>query len=81
MTVTAPPTPLDVQHLLASIDTMAAEKPIAAQLVGLASADDTSARELAAILAGDVALAGRVMKLANSAYWRRSGATASTRCG
>lgn len=77
MTATALPAPLDVQRVLASIDTMAAQKPVAAQLVALASADDTSARELAAILAGDVALAGRVMKLANSAYFGMRGRVSS----
>ena len=37
----------DVETVLASIDTMAAQKPVAAQLVSVANAEDTSARELA----------------------------------
>ncbi|RBY90912.1 histidine kinase [Blastococcus sp. TF02A-26] len=52
---------------------MAAQKPVAAQIVSVANSDDTSARALADILAADVALASRVMKLANSAYFGMRG--------
>lgn len=77
MTPTAPPARLDVERVLASIDTMAAQKPVAAQVVALTSADDTSAKDLAAILAGDLALASRVLKLANSAYFGMRGRVSS----
>jgi HD-like signal output (HDOD) protein len=74
-----PPTApaFDVEHILASIDTMAAQRPVAAQIVSVANSDDTSAKALALILAGDVALASRVMKLANSAYFGMRGRVAS----
>lgn len=73
--VTAPS--FDVEKILASIDTMAAQKPVAAQLVSVANSEDTSAKELSRILASDVALAGRVMKLANSAYFGMRGRVTS----
>ena len=34
----------DIEHVLASIDTMAAQRPVAAQIVSVANSDDTSAR-------------------------------------
>ncbi|SEO44738.1 HDOD domain-containing protein [Trujillonella endophytica] len=80
--VTAQPRPVallaaapsfDLDRVLAGIDTMAAQKPVAAQIVSVANSDDTSARVLADILAADVALASRVMKLANSAYFGMRG--------
>ena len=67
----------DLDRVLASIDTMAAQRPVAAQIVSVANSDDTSAKALALILAGDVALASRVMKLANSAYFGMRGRVAS----
>ncbi len=67
----------DVEKVLASIDTMASQKPVAAQLVSVANSEDTSAKELASILASDVALASRVMKLANSAYFGMRGRVTS----
>lgn len=68
----APPA-VDLDRLLAGIDTLAAQRPVAAQVVAVANAEDASARTLAGVLAADVALAGRVMKLANSAYFGMSG--------
>ncbi|MBN1092959.1 HDOD domain-containing protein [Blastococcus sp. TML/M2B] len=56
---------------------MAAQKPVAAQLVSVANSEDTSSKELATILASDVALAARVMKLANSAYFGMRGRVTS----
>jgi HD-like signal output (HDOD) protein len=56
---------------------MAAQRPVAAQIVAVANSDDTSAKVLARILASDVALAGRVMKLANSAYFGMRGRVTS----
>jgi HD-like signal output (HDOD) protein len=67
----------DIEQVLASIDTMAAQRPVAAQIVSVANSDDTSARALARILASDVALASRVMKLANSAYFGMRGRVTS----
>lgn len=69
--------PLDMARVLASIDTMAGNRPVAAQLVATTTAEDTGAREVAGILAGDVALSGRVMKLANSAYFGMRGRVSS----
>jgi HD-like signal output (HDOD) protein len=67
----------DIEQILASIDTMAAQRPVAAQIVSVANSDDTSAKVLARILASDVALASRVMKLANSAYFGMRGRVTS----
>jgi HD-like signal output (HDOD) protein len=67
----------DVETILAGIDTMAVQRPVAAQLVAVANSEDTSAKELSRILASDVALAGRVMKLANSAYFGMRGRVTS----
>jgi HD-like signal output (HDOD) protein len=67
----------DLEGVLASIDTMAAQKPVAAQIVSVANSDDTDAKALAQILAADVALASRVMKLANSAYFGMRGRVTS----
>ncbi|NEM04630.1 HDOD domain-containing protein [Geodermatophilus normandii] len=68
----APPA-VDLDRLLAGIDTLAAQRPVAAQVVAVANAEDASARTLSGVLAADVALSGRVMKLANSAYFGMSG--------
>ncbi|MGY1700390.1 HDOD domain-containing protein [Geodermatophilus sp. SYSU D00766] len=67
------PPAVDLDRLLAGMDTMAGQRPVAAQVVAVASTDDASAARLAEVLAGDVALAGRVMKLANSAYFGMTG--------
>jgi HD-like signal output (HDOD) protein len=56
---------------------MAASRPVAAQLVSMANSDEASAKELAGILATDVALASRVMKLANSAFYGMRGRVTS----
>jgi HD-like signal output (HDOD) protein len=67
----------DIERVLASIDTMAGQRPVAAQIVSVANSDDTDARQLSRILAADVALAGRVMKLANSAFFGMRGRVTS----
>ena len=67
----------DIETILASIDTLAGQRPVAAQIVSVATSDDTSAKALSRILATDVALAGRVMKLANSAYFGMRGRVTS----
>jgi HD-like signal output (HDOD) protein len=67
----------DLEAVLSSIETMAAQQPSAARIVSMADSDDTDARTLARTLASDVALAGRVMKLANSAYFGMRGRVTS----
>jgi HD-like signal output (HDOD) protein len=67
----------DIERVLASIDTMAAQRPVAVQIVSVANQDDTDAKQLSKILASDVALASRVMKLANSAYFGMRGRVTS----
>ena len=62
-----------VDKVLASIDSMAAQRPVAARIVAATNSDDVSARELSRVLATDVALAGRLMKLANSATFAMRG--------
>ena len=59
--------------VLAAIDSMASQRPVAARIVTATNSDDVSARELSRVLATDVALAGRVMKLANSATFGMRG--------
>ncbi len=73
----APVPVFDIEKILASIDTMAAQRPVAAQIISVANSDDTNAKALARILASDVALASRVMKLANSAYFGMRGRVTS----
>jgi HD-like signal output (HDOD) protein len=78
MTATLAAAPVfDLEKVLASIDTMATQRPVAAQIISTANSDDTDARALAKILATDVALASRVMKLANSAYFGMRGRVTS----
>ncbi len=62
-----------LDRVLTSIDSMAAQRPVAARIVAATNSDDVSARELSRVLATDVALAGRVMKLANSAMFAMRG--------
>jgi HD-like signal output (HDOD) protein len=62
-----------LEQVLASIDTMSSQRPVAAQIVSATTSEDVSARELSRVLAADVALAGRVMKLANSATFGMRG--------
>lgn len=64
---------LDVDAILDGLDQMAAARPVAAQVVATCNDENTGAGELAAILGADMALAARVMKLANSAYFGLSG--------
>ena len=51
MTPAAPslavPPVFDLERVLASIDSMAAQRPVAAQIVSLANSDETSANQLA----------------------------------
>jgi HD-like signal output (HDOD) protein len=68
---------LDLEKVLGGLDTMATQRPVAARIVSVANSDDTDARGLARILATDVALASRVMRLANSAYFGMRGRVTS----
>jgi len=67
----------DLERVVASIDSMAAQRPVAAQIVSVANSEDASAKELSRMLGADVALAGRVMKLANSAFYGMRGRVTS----
>jgi HD-like signal output (HDOD) protein len=60
-------------RVLASIDSMASQRPVAARIVTATQSEDVNARELSRVLVTDVALAGRVMKLANSATFGMRG--------
>jgi HD-like signal output (HDOD) protein len=76
LSLAAAPT-FDLERVLKSIDTMSAQRPVAAQIVSLANSDAAGAKQLSQILAADVALAGRVMKLANSAFYGMRGRVTS----
>lgn len=69
----------DLERVLASIDTMAAQRPVAAQVVAHTNAPEVGATDLARVLGADVALSGRVMRLANSAYYGMRGRVGSLR--
>jgi HD-like signal output (HDOD) protein len=62
-----------LHRVLTSIDSMTIQRPVAARIVVATNSDDVSAREVSRLLATDVALAGRVMKLANSATFAMRG--------
>lgn len=70
---------LDIDAVLDSLDQMASQRPVAARIVATSNKDSTAATDLAAILGADVALAAKVMKLANSAYFGLSGKVTSLR--
>jgi HD-like signal output (HDOD) protein len=63
--------------LLAGIDEMSTRRPVAAQIVSVTSSERTDSKELAQVLMGDARLAGRVMKLANSAHYGMGGRVSS----
>jgi HD-like signal output (HDOD) protein len=63
--------------LLAGIEDMATRRPVAGQIIAVTSSDRTDANHLARVLMGDARLAGRVMKLANSAHFGMSGRATS----
>ncbi|HVK30684.1 MAG TPA: HDOD domain-containing protein [Nocardioides sp.] len=68
---------LDLAATLDSLDQMASQRPVAAQIVATSNEENAGAAELAAMLGADVALAAKVMKLANSAYFGLSGKVTS----
>jgi len=67
----------DVEQVLESIQELAAQRPVAARIISVAGDEESDARALADLLAADVTLAGRVMKLANSAYFGMRGRVSS----
>jgi HD-like signal output (HDOD) protein len=76
MSVDAAP-PFDVEQALQSIQELATQRPVAARVIAVADGEQTDAKALASVLAADVALASRVMKLANSAYFGMRGRVSS----
>jgi HD-like signal output (HDOD) protein len=68
---------LDVNAVLDSLDRMTSQRPVAAQIVATSNKESSGAKELAAVLGADVALTGKVLKLANSAYFGMSGKVTS----
>jgi HD-like signal output (HDOD) protein len=75
MTIQAPE--LDLDNVLESINSLAAQRPVAARILAVIDAEDTDAKTLANALVPDITLVGRVMKLANSAYYGMRGRVAS----
>jgi HD-like signal output (HDOD) protein len=76
MSVDAAPA-FDVEQVLESIQHLASQRPVAARIIAVSDAEETDAKALANLLAADVTLAGRVMKLANSAYFGMRGRVSS----
>lgn len=68
---------VDLDRILAGIDRLASQRPVAARIVAVAQSDETDAKTLAEVLAADFTLAGRVMKMANSAYFGMRGRVTS----
>jgi HD-like signal output (HDOD) protein len=76
MSVDAAPQ-FDVEQALETIQELASQRPVAARIIAVSGAEETDAKALANVLATDVTLAGRVMKLANSAYFGMRGRVSS----
>lgn len=68
---------LDVAATLESLDQLASQRPIAARIVATSNRENTGSADLAAMLGADMALAAKVMRLANSAYFGLSGRVTS----
>ncbi|MFC3687256.1 HDOD domain-containing protein [Aquipuribacter hungaricus] len=62
-----------LEDLLARLDQVPAQRPVATQIVRMTRDDDMSAPRLASVVGADAPLAARVMRLANSAYYGLSG--------
>lgn len=62
-----------LEELLAHLDEVPAQRPVATQIVRMTRDEDMSARRLAAVVAADAPLTARLMRLANSAYYGLSG--------
>ncbi|MGZ4501976.1 MAG: HDOD domain-containing protein [Nocardioidaceae bacterium] len=67
----------DVGQALAHIEELASQRPVAARIIAESGTETADAKALAQLLAADVTLAGRVMKLANSAYFGMRGRVSS----
>jgi HD-like signal output (HDOD) protein len=67
----------DVEQTLESIQVLAARRPVAARIIAVCGAEEADAKTLGHMLAADVTLASRVMKLANSAYFGMRGRVSS----
>jgi HD-like signal output (HDOD) protein len=65
--------PVVLDELLASLDDLPAQRPVAARMVQLTHDDDISAAQLAGAAAADATVTARLMRLANSAYYGLSG--------
>src|SRR5215211_7294523 len=76
MSVDAAPQ-FDIEQVLESVQELAAQRPVAARIISVCGADDADAKTLANVLAADMTLASRVMKLANSAYFGMRGRVTS----
>ncbi|MGZ4507413.1 MAG: HDOD domain-containing protein [Blastococcus sp.] len=67
----------DVGQALTHIEELASQRPVAARIIEASSTETADAKALAQLLAADATLAGRVMKLANSAYFGMRGRVTS----
>ncbi|WP_336922503.1 HDOD domain-containing protein [Aquipuribacter sp. SD81] len=65
--------PVVLEELLASLDDLPAQRPVAARMVQLTHDEDVSAAQLASVAAADASVTARLMRLANSAYYGLSG--------
>ncbi|HWJ10748.1 MAG TPA: HDOD domain-containing protein [Nocardioides sp.] len=64
---------IDVTAVLGHLDELATQRPVAARIVATSNSDTAGAAELATMLGADLALAAKVMRLANSAYFGLTG--------
>jgi HD-like signal output (HDOD) protein len=65
--------PVVLEELLASLDDLPAQRPVAARMVQLTHDEDIGSAQLAAVAAADATVTARLMRLANSAYYGLSG--------
>jgi HD-like signal output (HDOD) protein len=63
----------ETSGLLATLDDLAARRPVAARVVAIADDPTTGARDLASVLTADVTLTARVLRVANSASFGLGG--------
>lgn len=68
---------LDLDVLLERLDALSAQRPVAARIMATTNDPGAGAADLAAVLGGDAAMAARVMKLANSAFYGLAGKVTS----
>ncbi len=69
---------LAVAAAVAQLDKLRASSPVAYHLIALADSPDSSAADLGTVVAADPVLTGRLMRLANSAYYGLSGRVSTT---